>query len=210
MPTYPVLQDEALIQSDPKVEMRVSVSTRPSTFLDRFKSFTPGLMLQIFALIKFGAVLYIATNRQFDEKEIPIVVFVLGVNAFILFSATCQDFCTLILSWIVSMSAFVLYILLLVTVPIFVTSFFASDAARSVRIPAEWKIFRDIINYQSVEERRFTEGINYGMSVEFFLAILVTITAIQFILINATLNAKVDDWKRQKQIREKRNSVYLI
>ncbi|ULU01716.1 hypothetical protein L3Y34_001778 [Caenorhabditis briggsae] len=202
--------DESLIQSDPKVEDRVETPSTKMTACERLQSYTPGLLLQVFALLKFSFVLYLSINGRWNEKEMPIVILVLGHNTLLLLAATFQDFCTLVLCWITTCATFILHIILLVTVPIFVTSYFASDTARTVRIPNEWKLFRELINYQSAEERRFNDGIQNGMNVEMFLVVLVFIFGIQMALINSTLNAKLDQLKREKQLREKRNSVYLV
>ncbi|CAL2036948.1 hypothetical protein CAEBREN_03798 [Caenorhabditis brenneri] len=213
-PTYiPSSGDESLMPSEINTNMGIIQGVeirRNSAFVERCRRFTPGLMLQVFALCKFAILLYFCTHRPYDEKELPLVVVALCLDAILLLSAASQDFCSLIISWIITCTLFVFYLILLITVPIFVTSFFTSDSAGYSNIPPDWRLFRDLISYKTKEEILLKRGIEFGLRIEIVLVTIVFVTGFQFGLLNSTLNAKLDHLKRKRQAKETRNSVYLI
>lgn len=204
-------QDELVNEISQNVQMRFgTLFNQKPTLSDRVQRFAPGLALQIFILAKFSFVFYLAFERPWHTKETPFVLVTLAINTIVLISAITQDFCTLILTWIITCSQLILYVFLLIVIPIFLTDYFASEAQRYMNYPHEWKVFKDFINYESSEERRFRQEIEYGFGIEMVLVCMVFVIGVQFALLNATLNAKLDHSTRQKQVREKRNSVYLI
>uniref|UniRef100_A0A1I7TNP5 MARVEL domain-containing protein n=2 Tax=Caenorhabditis tropicalis TaxID=1561998 RepID=A0A1I7TNP5_9PELO len=193
------------------------VSKKISPFIERAQRFVPGIMLQLFAFCKFAIVLYCVFQIPMNKDDpatvpftIPVTVTILCINAVLLLAAASQDFCSLIISLIMTFFLSAIYIFLLVIGPVFVTSFFASDVAKHSTIPREFRIFSDYINYNSNQEKLFKNGIKTGFSVETVLLFLVAVTLLQFSLIKSTLYAKLDQLKREKQEKEKRNSVYLI
>ncbi|CAI2347458.1 unnamed protein product [Caenorhabditis sp. 36 PRJEB53466] len=196
----PSTTDEWTQSADPYVTVRNSARNSRSLPLGyRFQRFGPGLVFQFFALPKFLFTLYLIMNRPWTPIEVPIALMFLAIDAIFLISATFQDFFTLAVSWIISFFLLVTYILLLIFGPILV---------EHVLLPSEHDVFHRMRQRQ--KEMHFFKGFEFGMSFAMLLILLIAVSAMQLGLVNATLNAKIEECTRKKQVAEKRNSVYVV